>query len=180
LLVTPAVLAIGSDFAMATRQKLGVQTAKIRGNRRGLESPGSLEADIIIVNALDPVSVSDLEGKILQANDAVFALLGFRPDELIEQSLSRIISTEETRAFLAALWEVVERVAVRACRAGACGFMKKPLDRDFFVASLYRAIRAHARIRRLKDRQVALGRGAEWIAERARRELRRGPVRGKS
>jgi PAS domain S-box-containing protein len=66
-------------------------------------------AESLIKNAPDPVFVSDLEGKILQANDAVYALLGFRPDELIEQSLSRIISPEETRAFLAALREVVER-----------------------------------------------------------------------
>lgn len=136
--MTTAVLAIGSDFAMATRQRL------------------------------------------MQANDPVFALLGFRPDELIEPSLSRIISPEETRAFLAARREVMELVAVRAMRGGAYDFMQKPLDRDFFVASLYRAICAHARIRRLKDRQVALGRGAERIAERARRELRREPVRGKS
>jgi PAS domain S-box-containing protein len=57
-----------------------------------------------------------LEGKILQANDAVFALLGFRPDELIEQSLSRFISPEETRAFLAALREVVERGVTRNAR----------------------------------------------------------------
>src|SRR6266571_1288369 len=66
-------------------------------------------AESLIKNAPDPVFVSDLEGKILQANDAVFALLGFRPDELIEQSLSRIISPDETREFLAALREVVER-----------------------------------------------------------------------
>src|SRR3954464_882422 len=66
-------------------------------------------AESLIKNAPDPVFVSDLEGKILQANDAVFALLGFRPDELIEQSLSRIISPEETRQFTAALREVVER-----------------------------------------------------------------------
>src|SRR5687768_118300 len=66
-------------------------------------------AESLIKNAPDPVFVSDLEGKILQANDAVFALLGFRPDELIEQSLSRSISAEETREFTAALREVVER-----------------------------------------------------------------------
>jgi PAS domain S-box-containing protein len=72
-----------------------------------------LNADIIIANAPDPVFVSDLEGKILQANDAVFALLGFRPDELIEQSLSRIISPEETREFMAALDEVVEHGVTR-------------------------------------------------------------------
>src|SRR5437879_7424140 len=70
----------------------------------------------MITNAPDPVFVSDLEGKILQANDAVFALLGFRPDELIEQSLSRIISPAETREFLAALREVVERGVTRNAR----------------------------------------------------------------
>src|SRR3977135_4462444 len=73
-------------------------------------------AESLIKNAPDPVFVSDLEGKILQANDAVFALIGFRPDELIEQSLSRIISPEETRGFLAALREVVERGVTRNAR----------------------------------------------------------------
>ena len=47
--------------------------------------------------------MSDLEGKILQTNDAVSALLGFRRDEVVEQSLSRFISEEETREFTAAL-----------------------------------------------------------------------------
>ena len=76
----------------------------------------SLGADIIIANAPDPVFVSDLEGKILQANDAVCQLLGFRPDELIEQSLSRFISAEETREFTAALREVVEKGVTRNAR----------------------------------------------------------------
>src|SRR4051794_26410452 len=79
--------------------------------------PGrSLGADIIIANAPDPVFVSDLEGKILQANDAVSQLLGFRPDELIEQSLSRFISAEETREFTAALREVVAKGVTRNAR----------------------------------------------------------------
>src|SRR2546422_237202 len=73
----------------------------------------SLDADIIIANAPDPVFVSDLEGKILQANDAVSALLGFRQDEVLEQSLSRFISPDETREFTAALREVVERGGMR-------------------------------------------------------------------
>src|SRR2546425_10596537 len=73
-------------------------------------------AESLIKNAPDPVFVSDLEGKILQANDAVFALLGFRPDELIEQSLSRFISPEETREFTAALREVVARGVTRNAR----------------------------------------------------------------
>src|SRR5258708_4632040 len=79
------------------------------GGPVGGRSGHSLGADIIIANAPDPVFVSDLEGKILQANDAVSQLLGFRPDELIEQSLSKFISPEETREFTAALREVVEK-----------------------------------------------------------------------
>src|SRR5215467_6936670 len=76
----------------------------------------SLDADIIIKNAPDPVFVSDLEGKILSANDAVYELLGFRTDEVLEQSLSRFISLEETREFTAALREVVERGVIRNTR----------------------------------------------------------------
>jgi PAS domain S-box-containing protein len=83
-------------------------------------SDGTLVADIIIANAPDPVFVSDLEGKILQANDAVFALLGFRPDELIEQSLSRIIGAEETRAFTAALRDAVAHGVPRSARVNPC------------------------------------------------------------
>ena len=77
------------------------------------EPRGSLDAEIIIANAPDPVFVSDLEGKILQANEAVSELLGFRPDELLEQSLSRFISHEETREFTVALRAVVEHGVTR-------------------------------------------------------------------
>jgi PAS domain S-box-containing protein len=75
--------------------------------------PSALAADIIIENAPDPVFVADLDGKILQANEAVSQLLGFRQDEVVEQSLSRFISPEETREFTAALKEVVERGVTR-------------------------------------------------------------------
>jgi PAS domain S-box-containing protein len=74
---------------------------------------GALAADIIIENAPDPVFVADLDGKILQANEAVSQLLGFRKDEVVEQSLSRFISAEETAEFTAALREVVERGVTR-------------------------------------------------------------------
>src|SRR5438067_2288770 len=70
-------------------------------------------AQRLIDDAPDPVFVSDLEGKIIQANDAVSQLLGFRQDEVVEQSLSRFISPEETREFTAALREVVERGVTR-------------------------------------------------------------------
>jgi PAS domain S-box-containing protein len=77
------------------------------------KSRSLLDANIIIANAPDPVFVSDLEGKILQANDAVSQLLGFRTDEVLEQSVSRFISAEETREFTAALREVIERGVTR-------------------------------------------------------------------
>jgi PAS domain S-box-containing protein len=86
------------------------------GAADGSGSQYSLDANIIIANAPDPVFVSDLEGKILQANDAASELLGFRPDELLEQSLSRFISPEEAREFTAALREVVERGVTRNAR----------------------------------------------------------------
>src|SRR5467141_3073339 len=101
---------------MAERQELGAQPATIEGDGRELKSHGSLDADIIIANAPDPVFVSDLEGKILQANDAVSQLLGFRQDEVLEQSLSRFISPEETREFTAALREVIEIGVIRNTR----------------------------------------------------------------
>src|SRR5260370_496977 len=101
---------------MARRQVPDTRPVTIKPAGGELGTYGSLQADIIIANAPDPVFVSDLEGKILQANDAVFALLGFRPDELIEQSLLRFISAAEAREFTAALREVVERGVTRNAR----------------------------------------------------------------
>src|SRR5437667_209571 len=98
---------------MARRPEVVTQPDVVKGDGRGAKWRGSLDADIIIANAPDPVFVSDLEGKILQANDAVSQLLGFRQDEVLEQSLSRFISPEETREFTAALREVVERGVIR-------------------------------------------------------------------
>jgi PAS domain S-box-containing protein len=93
--------------ALRQAHKADVETARWPQKR------GSLDAEIIIANAPDPVFVSDLEGKILQANDAVSELLGFRPDELLEQSLSRFISAKEKREFTAALSAVVEHGVTR-------------------------------------------------------------------
>ena len=98
---------------MGRRPGLRTQRGTVEGDGGGVRTHGSLDANIIIANAPDPVFVSDLEGKILQANDAVSQLLGFRQDEVLEQSLSRFISPEETREFTAALREVVERGVTR-------------------------------------------------------------------
>ncbi|PYX78603.1 MAG: hypothetical protein DMG70_31045 [Acidobacteria bacterium] len=59
------------------RRRLRQSTKRVivMGDSRGTKSHGSLDADIIIANAPDPIFVSDLEAKILQANDAVSQLL---------------------------------------------------------------------------------------------------------
>src|SRR5262245_35374857 len=99
----------------ADRPNLAPRSATVDASlpHRAAHPDRSLGSEMIIANAPDPVFVSDLEGKILQANDAVSQLLGFRPDELIEQSLSRFISAEETREFTAALREVVAKGVTR-------------------------------------------------------------------
>src|SRR5438132_149936 len=98
---------------MARRRERLTQPNVVKADGRGARWRGSLNADIIIANAPDPVFVSDLEGKILRANDAVSQLLGFRQDEVLEQSLSRLISRESTREITEALREVVERGVTR-------------------------------------------------------------------
>src|SRR5438874_11568582 len=107
----------GGDREMAgtVTQTHSAETARVP-KKVDHSSRAALDGDIIIANAPDAVFVSDLEGKILQANDAVSQLLGFRRDELLEQSLSRFISPQETREFTAALREVVERGVTRNAR----------------------------------------------------------------
>ena len=56
---------------MAGPPELATQPGMVEIGSGRVSSRGSLDADIIIANAPDPVFVSDLEGKILQANDAV-------------------------------------------------------------------------------------------------------------
>ena len=74
-------------------------------------------------------------------------------------------------------------LVVHALRGGACDFIQKPIDRDYFVAALYRAIRAHVLNRRVKDRQAALERCAdelERIVEKLDRQPRAVPGRAES
>src|SRR5438132_13793919 len=101
---------------MSKRTGLDAQSTVMDPGGSGAESQRALVADIIIAGAPDPVFVSDLEGKILQTNDAVSLLLGFRQDEVLEQSLSRFISAKETREFTAAVRGVVERGVTRNAR----------------------------------------------------------------
>src|SRR5256712_11791121 len=49
-------------------------------------------------------------------------------------------------------------LAIHALRGGAYDFIQKPIDRDDVVASLHRAILAHALSRRGKEQQLAVER----------------------
>jgi DNA-binding NtrC family response regulator len=66
-------------------------------------------------------------------------------------------------------------LAIDAIRGGAYDFIQKPIDRDYFVASLRRAIQTAALRRQLKEQQVALQRHAtrlERTVEKRTHELR--------
>jgi two-component system, sensor histidine kinase and response regulator len=74
-------------------------------------------------------------------------------------------------------------LVVHALRGGARDFIQKPIDRDYFVAALYRAIREHVVTRRVKERQVAMESWAdelERVVEKLETELRAMPGRGES
>ncbi len=49
-------------------------------------------------------------------------------------------------------------LAVQALRGGAYDFIQKPIEREYFVASLQRAIQAHQMHRQIHDQQVELAR----------------------
>src|SRR2546430_15830734 len=66
-------------------------------------------------------------------------------------------------------------LAIQALRGGAYDFIQKPIDRDYFVVSLRRAIEKRALSRRVKEQQLALERHLnelEAIVEERTRELR--------
>src|SRR6267378_1688923 len=66
-------------------------------------------------------------------------------------------------------------LVVQALRAGAYDFIRKPIDRDYFVASLRRAMEKRALTRRVKGEQLAVERHLnelEAIVEERARELR--------
>jgi two-component system sensor histidine kinase/response regulator len=72
-------------------------------------------------------------------------------------------------------------LVVHALRGGARDFIQKPIDRDYFVAALYRAIREHVANRQVKEKQVALASWAEElerVVAKLEGELRAMPGRG--
>ncbi len=66
-------------------------------------------------------------------------------------------------------------LAVQALRGGAFDFIQKPIDRDYFLASLHRALRVRELSRKVEAQRTALQRHAqelEQIVETRTRELR--------
>jgi DNA-binding NtrC family response regulator len=71
-------------------------------------------------------------------------------------------------------------LVVHALRSGARDFIQKPIDRDYFVAALYRAIREHVANRRVKERHEARETWAEElerVVEKLENELQAMPGR---
>ena len=65
-------------------------------------------------------------------------------------------------------------LTIQALRGGAYDFIQKPLDRDYFVAALQRAIQAYGLRRQVREQQQALERYAqslEALVEERTREL---------
>jgi two-component system sensor histidine kinase/response regulator len=74
-------------------------------------------------------------------------------------------------------------LVVHALRHGARDFIQKPIDRDYFVAALYRAIREHVTTRQSKEKQVAMESWAdelERVVEKLEDKLRDMPGRGEA
>src|SRR3989475_9816876 len=66
-------------------------------------------------------------------------------------------------------------LVVGALRGGACDFIPKPIDRDYFIAALHRAMETREARRRVKEQQLALERHLselEAIVEERTRERR--------
>jgi DNA-binding NtrC family response regulator len=71
-------------------------------------------------------------------------------------------------------------LVVHALRGGARDFIQKPIDRDYFVAALYRAIREHVAARQIKERHEAMESWAdelERVVEKLERDLQAQPGR---
>ncbi|HEY6408796.1 MAG TPA: hybrid sensor histidine kinase/response regulator [Ktedonobacteraceae bacterium] len=65
-------------------------------------------------------------------------------------------------------------LAVRALRGGAYDFIQKPIDRDYFVAALQRAIQTHQLRQQVREQQLALelhARSLERLVQKRTQEL---------
>jgi PAS domain S-box-containing protein len=112
--IVPDILKTKVDvFVELSRRTIELRRKNEELERAQKELMRTKAAASLIKHAPDPVFVSDLQGKILQANDAASDLLGLQPDELAEQSLSHFLAPDETHAFISALRDAATHGVVR-------------------------------------------------------------------
>src|SRR5438132_6620340 len=117
------------------------ETLRLRMNGVTVDTADSSAAALDRIGARDyDAIVTDIRMPGMDGPPLLAAILGRRPG-----TPTRMITGHGE-----------EDLAVRALRGGAYDFIQKPIDRDQFVASLHRAIAAHALNRLVKDRQLAL------------------------
>ncbi|TMH95602.1 MAG: response regulator, partial [Betaproteobacteria bacterium] len=154
-MTAPHVLIVDDDPALL--QALP-ETLRLRMNGVTVDTADSAAAALERITARDyDAIVTDIRMPGMDGLTLLAEILGRRPDT------PTLMITGHGE----------EDLAVRALRGGAYDFIQKPIDRDQFVASLHRAIEAHALNRLVKERQLALERCAielEKIAEKLGRE----------
>jgi two-component system, sensor histidine kinase and response regulator len=65
-----------------------------------------------------------------------------------------------------------ENLAIQALRGGAYDFIQKPIERDYFVAALQRAIQTHQLRRQVIEQQLELGRYAQSLEQTVQERTR--------
>ena len=134
------------------------EALRLRMNDVTVETADSAEA------ALERIDASDYDAIVTDIK-----MPGMDGLELLAQIRSRRPGTPT----LMITGHGENELVVSALRGGASDFLHKPIDRDYFVAALYRAIRAHVVSRQAKDRQLALEAYAQEL-ERVVEQLERG------
>jgi signal transduction histidine kinase len=145
--VTASVLLVDDDPALlralpeALRLRMGdLQVTTVSSAADALELAGRIEYDAIVTD----IKMARMDGF-----------------ELLEQ-LRRLRPTTPT---LLITGHGERDLAVKALRGGAYDFVQKPIDRDYIVASLRRAIKTSRLARRLEEQRRALARDARVLNE---------------
>src|SRR2546426_4177956 len=175
----------------ASRAEAGSRAA--RGAREGgIMSQGGVlivDDDLALLQALPQTLRLQLGGVTVETADCAAAAL----ERIAAQDYDAIVADIKMPGMdgLALLAEIRTRrpdtptlmitahgendLVVGALRGGACDFIQKPIDREYFIAALHRAMATREARRRVKEQQLALERHLgelESIVEQRTRERR--------
>ena len=138
-----------------------------------------VDDDKTLLQALPQALYLRLEGVEIDTSDSAFGAL----DLIREHDYDAIVSDIKMPGMdgLALLAKVKElrpdtptllvtghgehNLAIQALRGGAYDFIQKPIDRDYFIAALMRAVQTHQLQQQVKEQQRALERYAESLEE---------------